>query len=99
MLAMAPTGEHIPLEDIVLLSLGTVVVQRYVEGEANWGLTQWIPKLMDMMWDGMVMKSINTCTQMLGENYYRVQMHLEHDITLDDPAQCTKHTHTLSLSL
>jgi hypothetical protein len=87
LLAMAPTGEQIPLEDIVLLSLGTGTVQRYVEGETSWGITQWLPKLMDMMWDGMVMKSINTCTQLLGDRYYRVQMHLDHDITLDDPAQ------------
>ena len=42
---------------------------------------------MDMMWDGMVMKSINHCSEMLHDRYHRLQMHLEEDITLDDPAE------------
>eukprot|EP01094_Clydonella_sp_ATCC50884_P028468 TRINITY_DN8547_c0_g2_i4.p1 TRINITY_DN8547_c0_g2~~TRINITY_DN8547_c0_g2_i4.p1 ORF type:complete len:348 (+),score=61.94 TRINITY_DN8547_c0_g2_i4:245-1288(+) len=96
MLAMSPQRLNLSPNDICLLSMGTGAVQRYVPGDTAWGVRQWLPKLMDMMWDGMVMKSINTCTELLGDQYHRLQMHLDEDITLDDPAESMSSLHHMA---
>jgi len=86
--AHSPNKGNKNLEDIVLLSIGTGKVQRFQEGTTlKWGIAQWAPRMLDVMWDGMVMRSIETCRDYLGSRYLRIQLPLEKDITLDDPKQ------------
>ncbi|KAH3759873.1 patatin family protein [Pelomyxa schiedti] len=76
------------VDDIALFSIGTGLVKRYYEDQQHdWGYVQWIPKLLNVLWDGMVLKSINTCSSLLGDRYWRVDTELENDIAMDDPAQ------------
>jgi uncharacterized protein len=99
--ALSPTHLNRPLDEIVLLSLGTGLVPKYVEGDSlNWGVAQWLPKLTGILWDGMVMKSEQTCSMLLGERYHRINPVLAEDIPMDDPKQSMSlalaHSHSLS---
>jgi len=79
----------IPLEDIVLLSMGTGHVNHFYADERghhhNWGYVQWVPKLTTLLWDSMVGKSEMICEELLGTSYHRVNPLLSEEITMDDP--------------
>ena len=83
---MSPKGGNIPLEDIVLLSIGTGKVKRFIGEETPWGVAQWLPKLTNLLWDGMVMKSELICKQLLGDRYHRCDAILEEEIAMDEAA-------------
>jgi len=90
MLAISPSHLHQPLEDIVMLSFGTGLLPKSVEGDSlNWGVAQWLPRLTSILWDGMVMKTEQTCSLLLGDRYHRINPVLAEDIPMDDPKQST----------
>lgn len=91
-LVMSPTrGIAKPPEECVLLSIGTGIVKRYYEDKDgrhhDWGYRQWVPRMLNMFWDAMVLKSAAMCRELLGPRYHRVNPDLETDVPLDDPLQ------------
>lgn len=52
-------------------------------------IAQWLPKVTGMLWDGMVMKSGNTCKELLGDRYLRIDPLIPEEIGLDDPKMST----------
>lgn len=91
-LALSPArGLAAPLERIVLLSVGTGVVKRYYEDRGNnhhdYGMAQWAPHILNVLWDSMVLKSADVCRELLGDRYWRVDPDLPTEIPLDDVLQ------------
>lgn len=85
-LAISPKNGNIPLSEIALLSIGTGVVPRWIEDEIhNWGIAQWLPKLTNVLWDGMVLKSEIHCKELLDDKYHRCDSPLQDEIPMDDP--------------
>lgn len=69
----ARIGRTAPLEDVVLLSLGTGSSLIYVKGARHdWGYAQWAQALLGMMFDGTIGIADFQCRQMLGRHYHRV---------------------------
>ncbi|KAL6049855.1 putative sporulation hydrolase CotR [Balamuthia mandrillaris] len=84
--AISPNYLAKNLKDVRLLSFGTGKVNHYYEDENHdWGYVQWVPKLTNLLWDGMIMHSENICRELLGERYYRFNPVLETEIALDNP--------------
>jgi len=74
----------VPLEEIVVLSIGAGFSPAYIEGERlDWGYKQWIPLLMPMCLDGMTGIPDYVCEQLLPNRYVRVQSFLQEGISLD----------------
>jgi patatin-like phospholipase/acyl hydrolase len=74
----------VPLEEIVILSIGAGMSPAYVEGERlDWGYKQWMPLLMPLFLDGMTGIPDYVCEQLLPNRYVRVQSFLQEDIPLD----------------
>lgn len=62
-----------PLEEIVLLSLGTGTSLQYVKGKTlDWGYAQWVMPLISLMLDGTAGIADYQCQQILGERYHRL---------------------------
>lgn len=81
-------AERAELDQVVLLSVGTGVAKKYIEGAAlDWGFTQWGGHLVDLLMDGVAGISDYQCQQLLGERYARLQVELDEPIELDDPEQ------------
>jgi patatin-like phospholipase/acyl hydrolase len=77
------TGGQV-LEDIVLLSMGTGSNPRYLESQTgDWGLVQWAPHILNMMFEGSAGLADYQCQQLLGERYLRVNPILPYPIAMD----------------
>jgi len=62
-----------PMDDIVLLSLGTGSSMTYIKGKnLNWGYSQWVKPLISLMMDGVNGIADFQCKQILGERYHRL---------------------------
>lgn len=62
-----------PLDEVVLLSLGTGTSLEHVEGERHdWGYAQWLKPLVSLMLDGTAGVADYQCRQMLGARYHRL---------------------------
>jgi hypothetical protein len=87
-MVMSPKRTHVKPENICLLALGTGRVLHYnSDPNHDWGYVQWVPKLTNAIWDGMIVKSQILCEELLGERYYKVDPVLQEEIPMDDPAQ------------
>jgi uncharacterized protein len=65
--------ENAPLPDIALLSLGTGTPLHHIEGQTlDWGYSQWVKPLIDLMMDGSVGLADYQCTQLLSDRYHRL---------------------------
>jgi hypothetical protein len=61
-----------PLDELVLLSLGTGHSLQHIEGPThNWGYVQWIRPLIDLMLDGVNGIADYQCRQILRDRYCR----------------------------
>jgi hypothetical protein len=73
------------IEDIAIISFGTGrVLHYYDDPNHDWGykqvclclqfvsLSQWVPKLTNCFWDGMLQKSQTICSEILGKRYHRL---------------------------
>lgn len=78
MCALAQTQDprnqgKVPLEDVVLLSLGTGKSLTYIkEKNLDWGYAQWAQPLIGLMLDGVEGVADYQCRQMLGDRYHRL---------------------------
>lgn len=80
----ASTGGQ-KLDDIRLLSLGTGLRPKFLAvKDANWGLVEWAPHLVDLLLEGSNGLGDYQCRQTLGDNYCRLNPMLPNEITLDD---------------
>eukprot|EP00727_Mastigamoeba_balamuthi_P005590 m51a1_g1650 putative patatin family protein (738) ;mRNA; f:343511-346434 len=80
--ALSPhRGIEACLEDVCLLSIGTGKVMRYYEDATDnghdWGYMQWVPKLLTIFWDAMVLKSEASCRELLGSRYFKVCLQIQ----------------------
>jgi hypothetical protein len=76
------------LEDIRLLSVGTGFNPHVVRGDRHdWGRSQWICHIIQLMMDGMPGVADYQCQHLLGESYARLDVLLEQVIELDDVAR------------
>lgn len=72
------------LEDIVLLSMGTGFNPRYLESlDGDWGLVQWAPHILNLMFEGSAGLADYQCSQLLGSRYLRVNPILPYPIGMD----------------
>lgn len=78
------TGKQ-KLSRITLLSIGTGVTPKWVEGfNENWGYWQWAPHLIPIMMDGVAGVADYQCRQILGPRYLRLNSLFQRDIGLDN---------------
>ena len=80
-------GDRPKLEDVRLLSVGTGESRSHVEGDVDWGVAEWAPKLVDLLTDGVSGVADYQCRQLLGDHYCRVQVELGHHVPMDDPSR------------
>lgn len=68
-------SERAKLDEVVLLSLGTGVSLKYIKGATlDWGLSQWVKPLIDILMDGVAGVSDYQAKQLLGDSYRREQI-------------------------
>lgn len=80
----APTP---PLDEVVLLSLGTGTSLQYIRGKShNWGYAQWAKPLIGLMLDGTVGIADYQCDKLLRDRYHRLAPVFPEGVTipLDD---------------
>ena len=76
-----------PLQDVVLLSVGTGTSLMYIKGKnLDWGYAQWVKPLISLMLDGVGGIADYQCKQILEERYHRLAptFPAEVSISLDD---------------
>jgi len=76
-----------PLQDVILLSLGTGTSLMYIKGKnLDWGYAQWAKPLISLMLDGVGGIADYQCKQILEERYHRLAPTFPPDvsISLDD---------------
>jgi patatin-like phospholipase/acyl hydrolase len=72
------------LGDIVLLSLGTGILNQYVAGDVlDWGYAQWARPLVNILLNGGTGVTDFQCRQLLDEKYHRVLPVLPRPIAMD----------------
>lgn len=68
-------SERASLDEVVLLSVGTGVSLKYIKGATlDWGLSQWVKPLIDVLMDGVAGVSDYQARQFLGDAYRREQV-------------------------
>jgi uncharacterized protein len=71
------------LQDLALLSLGTGFNPHYLPiRDADWGLVQWAPHLINIMLEGSVGMVNYQCSQLLNEQFFRIDPVLPRPIGL-----------------
>jgi patatin-like phospholipase/acyl hydrolase len=66
-------GKVPPLEDVVLLSVGTGISRVYIKGKTlDWGYARWAKPLVSLMMDGVSGIADFQCEQILGDHYHRI---------------------------
>jgi patatin-like phospholipase/acyl hydrolase len=72
------------LSKVTMLSLGTGVMPKWVEGfNENWGFRQWAPHLISILMDGVSGVADYQCKQILGPRYLRLNALFQRPISLD----------------
>lgn len=62
-----------PLDDVLLLSLGTGTSLQYIKGNSHdWGYVQWAKPLINLMFDGTAGIADYQCSQFIGNRYHRL---------------------------
>ncbi len=71
------------LADIVLFSLGSGLNPHYLDvNNADWGIANWAPHLVNIMLEGNIGLSDYQCRQVLEDQYHRLNPVLPHEIGL-----------------
>lgn len=74
-------------EDICVLSLGTGMVNKFIDGlEHDWGLLEWRTTFPELLFKAKDLLSEQMCGQLLGERYHRVNPWLRKKVAMDDPS-------------
>jgi patatin-like phospholipase/acyl hydrolase len=72
-------SERAAIDRVALLSVGTGVSLRFIEGEElDWGLIQWAKPIIEILMEGVAGIADYQAMQLLGERYHRVQPVLPH---------------------
>jgi patatin-like phospholipase/acyl hydrolase len=72
-----------PIDEVVLLSLGTGTSLFYVRGKTlDWGYVQWIKPLISLMLDGISGIADYQCSQMLRNRYHRLAPVFPPDVSI-----------------
>eukprot|EP01112_Ceratiomyxa_fruticulosa_P002114 TRINITY_DN1224_c0_g1_i2.p1 TRINITY_DN1224_c0_g1~~TRINITY_DN1224_c0_g1_i2.p1 ORF type:complete len:618 (-),score=110.00 TRINITY_DN1224_c0_g1_i2:108-1961(-) len=90
-LAINPQFENKKVDEVLVLSLGTGRMTRYLPTDGpetyDWGLVQWAPKMIDLLLDAQVTHTTAICENMLGpDHYHRLDHWLAKGIPMDDPS-------------
>ena len=81
------TGKQ-KLSRVTLLSIGTGVMPKWVEGfDEDWGYTQWAPHLITILMDGVSGVADFQCRQILGPRYMRLNVLFQKPVSLDSIAE------------
>jgi uncharacterized protein len=76
------------LEEVVLFSLGTGQNPHYLDVQnADWGLAQWAPHMLDLMMEGSAGLADYQVRQLLGERYRRFNPVLPQPVSMDQVSQ------------
>ncbi|KAF2070986.1 hypothetical protein CYY_007702 [Polysphondylium violaceum] len=91
-LAMSPSNDNIPVDKIIVLSIGTGVSSVFMEGgpEYDWGLLNWAPKLGNLLLGSQVDYLSQLCDNMLGERHHRLNPDIGDCTSMDDPKLVTE---------
>eukprot|EP01051_Picozoa_sp_SAG22_P010389 SAG22_NODE_933_length_6434_cov_5.195264_8_plen_104_part_01 len=68
----------------VLHRAGTCVRPIAVQNGGDWGLGQWSPMLLALLFDASNRNVNMQMTNLMGERYYRLNTQIEEDIQLDE---------------
>ena len=86
------TGKQAP-DDVVLLSLGTGARPEFLTNQNDaWGFAQWIPHLLNLIFDTSSGLAEYQCAQVIAACFHRVNPLLPSAIGLDDAAPATIQT-------
>jgi uncharacterized protein len=78
----------IPIPSVRMLSLGTGFYPKFADPDEKWGLAQWAPKIIDLIFDGVNDVANFEAQKLLGKaNCVRVAPQLPVDIAMDDTSQ------------
>jgi uncharacterized protein len=78
-----PTGGQ-AMGDLVLISIGTGHNPRFIASQdAEWGLVQWAPRLLNLLMDSGAGLADYQCRQVLGSRYLRLNPVLPEPVGLD----------------
>ena len=72
------------LSKIRVLSIGTGQGLQYIKGSPNWGYYKWAPKLLDVLFDGIVDVPDFQCKAILKNHYCRINPKLGNVPKIDD---------------
>lgn len=76
--------ERAQLDEIVMLSMGTGVSLKYIKGDTlDWGYTQWVRPLIQILMDGVAGVSDYQAKQLLGNRYCREQIYFGPEKTIE----------------
>jgi patatin-like phospholipase/acyl hydrolase len=68
-------AERADINEVVLLSVGTGVSLTYISGNTiDWGYSQWIKPLINILMDGVAGISDYQARELLGDRYHRLQV-------------------------
>jgi patatin-like phospholipase/acyl hydrolase len=82
--ALDTTTGRQKLNKVTMLSVGTGVMPKWVEGfNENWGFRQWAPHLITILMDGVSGVADYQCKQILGPRYLRLNALFQRHISLD----------------
>jgi uncharacterized protein len=83
--ALCEEGGDQPIGNVRLLSLGTGRNPKYIAREnADWGLLQWAPHLVELMLDGGTNLAHFQCRQILRSRYRRLDPYLQRPVAMDN---------------
>jgi len=93
--ALDSEGANQPLENMRLLSVGTGITNNYIAEDVDWGGFEWMlhspyalptppHPLLDILYNGTISVPHFQCSQILGNNYLRLNTFLSKDLLLDD---------------
>lgn len=88
------------LQSVRLISVGTGRSALHIKGERlHWGLSQWAPHLLRVMFDAGIGVVDYQCLQLLGARYHRLDPWLDGErIHLDDTAALPKLAHAAEIA-
>jgi patatin-like phospholipase/acyl hydrolase len=79
-----------PLDELVLLSLGSGSEPMYIErGDVDWGWAQWARPLVSMMISGVMGVADFQSRQLLGDRYFRLDHRFDRAVEVDDRREAT----------
>lgn len=85
-IVLGVNGLNLDKSNVRVLSIGTILEEPkpMVANEADWGLIQWLPKLVGVYSSASQQQAIIGSKMMLGDNLYRISPYSQQSIPLSD---------------